>query len=120
MKSFTEKRSCSWRTDGGGQSQYFISADTPTNDRVMLVIHKTVDGKYDFGNLPGAMSASYLEGGTKAYVVPVDPAMAMLQVTKYEAKGAGLSATVSPGAIKNASEMRTLTEGVIDIQIAAP
>jgi hypothetical protein len=53
-------------------------------------------------------------------VVPTDPAAAMLEVTKYEAKRAGLTATFSPGTLESAAEMRTLTEGMVDIQIAAP
>jgi hypothetical protein len=86
----------------------------------MFVVHKTADGKYDYGNGPVAKGASYLEGGTKAFVVPTDPAAAMLTVTKYESKGAALAATFSPGALKSGNDMRTLTEGVVDIQIAAP
>ena len=119
LKDFNTNRACSWKTDGT-QSEYFVTADTAAGDRVMFVIHKTADGKYDYGNGPVAKGASYLEGGNKAFVVPTDPAAAMLTVTKYEAKGAALSATFSPGTLKSGTDMRTLTEGVVDIQIVAP
>lgn len=118
-KSFTENRTCTWKSDGGA-AEYFLSVDTPTNDRLHVLIKKE-NGKYTFGNALRGQNASYLDGATmKAFVVPADPGAGVLNVTKFEAKGAGLTATLAPGVIKNGTTSRALTDGVIDIQIVSP
>jgi hypothetical protein len=117
-KVFSRTRLCSWTSDGD-QAEFHLSAFTLEGDLLTLVVHKQ-NGIYDFGKLSAMSGASYVEVGGKAFVLPTDPAAAMLLVTKFEGKGAALAATFSPGTVEAAGESRTLTEGVVDIQIVAP
>lgn len=118
VKTFDKNRVCTWKSNGT-IAEYFIVADTATGDRINLDIKRQASA-YSFGGAPLMPGVTYLEGGTKAYVVSADPAAAMLQVTKFEEKGAGLTATFSPGTLKSGTDARTLTEGTVDIQLVSP
>jgi hypothetical protein len=113
-KSFTEHRVCALRSIGT-KAEYAIIGDTTTGDRLSLLVGRD-NGVFKIGNAVYP-SAAYLEGGTKPFAAG-NPATQMITVTKSEDKGGVLTATFTIGDLKNASESRTITEGVLDLSIS--
>jgi hypothetical protein len=115
-KVFDKNRVCTFKNNGT-KAQYFAVGDTATGDRLTLFIERQ-NGMYTFGNSILAASG-YLEGGAKAFTVG-NPAMQMIQVSKFEDKGAAITGTFTIGELKNAAEVRTITDGVLDVSIVTP
>ncbi len=100
------------------KSEYAVIADTTAGERIMVDVVKQ-NGMYAFGGGPLTAAVGYLEGNTP-YTVPKDPQAQTLMVTKHEDKGTALMATFTLGELRNANTSRTVTDGVLDIQIVAP
>lgn len=120
-KDFSKELHCTYKNDGS-KAAYFVEANTASTDRLQLYLLKE-NGVANFGTddpqTAISKGAGYLEGGTKAFITPVDAAARTFNATVFAEKGAGLTATFSLGGYKSGSgELRTITDGSIAIQIA--
>jgi hypothetical protein len=119
MVAFSKVLNCWYKSDGT-RGHYLIDASSANNANIKLAF-VSQGGTYGYDTDPlGFMGAGYSEGVT-AFALPANPAARTVNVTKFAARGAGLTATFSVGELRAGSSMvRTITEGSIDIQLAAP
>ncbi len=98
-----------------------MSAQNATNDKFILVkIHE--EGGQD--TVPGTAltpGVGYSENGNVTFPFPKDQAAVTIAVTKFAAKGAGVTVAFSLGQMarqaNGTGDVRTITDGTIDIKI---
>lgn len=121
LMDFSEKLTCTFRTDGT-QTTYFVrAAKDPTtldNKELTLKIIKNGDDISYFTEL-NTLPVGYLEGATAAgaFAFQNDNTDLMLDITNYSDEGEGFAGTFSIGELATGNgTARAITDGNIDIQ----
>jgi hypothetical protein len=117
--TFSKTLNCWYKTDGN-KRHYLIDASSATNANLKLAF-LSEGGVHGYDTDPlGFNGAGYSEGAT-VFALSTNPAGRTVMATKFAERGGGLIATFNIGELRAGSNTtRTITEGTIDVQLAAP
>ncbi len=122
LMDFSDKLTCTFRTDGT-QTTYFVRAakdfDSVDIKELTLKIIDDGSGTITYFRELNTVPVGYLEGvaASGAFAIETDNTDLMLNIDDYSSTGEGFAGTFSIGEIATgSSDVRVITDGMIDIQ----